>query len=175
MTSTLIKNGRIVTAVDDYTGDILIEDDRVRMIGAVGTSELDRLYAGADLFVMPSLFEGYGMVLAEAMARGLPIVCTTGGAAAETAPDAAASDRCRSRRRVVDPIQHGRQFSGGRTRATLGRHFALGQQAFGREPLLGKPGLDKVGQRTVETHLPFLPFGAMAGGAMFLDERPNHL
>jgi glycosyltransferase involved in cell wall biosynthesis len=63
---------------------------RVSLIGAVGTEQLDTLYAGADVFVMPSLYEGYGMVLAEAMARGLPIVCTTGGAAAETVPDAAA-------------------------------------------------------------------------------------
>ena len=64
---------------------------RISIIGAVGMAELDRLYAAADLFLMPSLFEGYGMVLAEAMARGLPIVCTTGGAAADTVPDAAAS------------------------------------------------------------------------------------
>lgn len=64
--------------------------DRIDLIGAVSTAELDKLYAASDLFVMPSLYEGYGMVLAEAMARGLPIVCTTGGAAAETVPDAAA-------------------------------------------------------------------------------------
>jgi glycosyltransferase involved in cell wall biosynthesis len=64
--------------------------DRVRMTGGLSEDDLDRLYAEADIFLMPSLFEGYGMVLAEAMARGLPIVCTTGGAAAETVPDCAA-------------------------------------------------------------------------------------
>ncbi|KAF0137258.1 MAG: group 1 glycosyl transferase [Xanthobacteraceae bacterium] len=63
---------------------------RVTVAGAVSDDELGRLYDGADIFVMPSLYEGYGMVLAEAMARGLPIVTTTGGAAAETVPDGAA-------------------------------------------------------------------------------------
>lgn len=63
---------------------------RVTLAGALSNPDLSLQYGAADLFVMPSLFEGYGMVLAEAMARGLPIVCTTGGAAAETAPDAAA-------------------------------------------------------------------------------------
>ncbi len=64
--------------------------DRIRLLGARTEAELEAIYASADIFVMPSLFEGYGMVLGEAMARGLPIVCTTGGAAAETAPNAAA-------------------------------------------------------------------------------------
>ena len=64
--------------------------DRVRLSGAVVPDTLAAFYDSADVFVMPSLFEGYGMVLAEAMAHGLAIVCTTGGAAAETVPDAAA-------------------------------------------------------------------------------------
>lgn len=64
--------------------------ERVRLAGKVVPGTLERLYDTADVFVLPSLFEGYGMVLAEAMARGIAIVCTTGGAAAETVPDGAA-------------------------------------------------------------------------------------
>ncbi|MGY2047396.1 glycosyltransferase family 4 protein [Methylobacterium sp. JK268] len=62
---------------------------RVRLAGAVPEAERDRLYASADILVSPALFEGYGMALAEGLARGLPIVASTGGAAVATVPDAA--------------------------------------------------------------------------------------
>jgi glycosyltransferase involved in cell wall biosynthesis len=65
-------------------------EHRASVVGALAPGPLDRLYASADIFVMSSLYEGYGMVLAEAMARGLPIITTTGGAAAATVPDGAA-------------------------------------------------------------------------------------
>jgi glycosyltransferase involved in cell wall biosynthesis len=65
-------------------------EDRVTLAGKVVPATLDRFYESADLFVSASLFEGYGMVLAEAMARGLPIVLAAGGAAADTAGEAAA-------------------------------------------------------------------------------------
>jgi glycosyltransferase involved in cell wall biosynthesis len=65
-------------------------DDRITLAGAVDDAALEALFHKADLFAMSSHFEGYGMALAEARARGLPIVTTTGGAAADTVPDAAA-------------------------------------------------------------------------------------
>lgn len=64
--------------------------DRILLVGAVDSHRLAELYDKTDLFVMPSLYEGYGMVLTEALARGLPIVCTLSGAGADALPDAAA-------------------------------------------------------------------------------------
>lgn len=63
---------------------------RIRLLGPVDDHRLADLYDRADLFVLASHYEGYGMVLTEALARGLPIVTTTGGAAADTVPDGAA-------------------------------------------------------------------------------------
>lgn len=64
--------------------------ERIALTGAAGREALAQLYDEADLFVMSSLYEGYGMVLTEALARGLPIVTTLSGAGAEALPDGAA-------------------------------------------------------------------------------------
>lgn len=45
-------------------------DDRIALPGA--TSEIDTEYANADIFVLPSLYESFGLVTAEAMSYGLP-------------------------------------------------------------------------------------------------------
>jgi len=60
--------------------------DRVRLTGSVQPEELSACYADADAFVSASRYEGYGMALAEALAWGLPIIATTGGAVVQTVP-----------------------------------------------------------------------------------------
>ena len=54
---------------------------RVTFLGEQSDAALDALWRGADLFALATQFEGYGMAIAEALKRGLPVAVTNGGAA----------------------------------------------------------------------------------------------
>jgi glycosyltransferase involved in cell wall biosynthesis len=58
-------------------------DGRVRFTGPRAEADLARSYAGADVLVLPSRSETYGMVIAEALARGLPVVAAEVGGVPE--------------------------------------------------------------------------------------------
>jgi glycosyltransferase involved in cell wall biosynthesis len=61
---------------------------RMRVTGAMPADALFAAYQGADIFCLPSRYEGYGMVAAEAMAHGLPVVVSAAGALPEAVGDA---------------------------------------------------------------------------------------
>ena len=62
-------------------------DDRIVLTGELDAPGLDALYDRADLFVLPTLHETYGMAVAEALARGVPVVGTRTGAIPELVGD----------------------------------------------------------------------------------------
>jgi len=61
----------------------------VELTGFVDDASADALMRGADLLVMPSLYEGFGLAAVEAMARGCPVALARAGALPETGGDAA--------------------------------------------------------------------------------------
>ena len=60
--------------------------DRITFTGALDPAELEAFYRQADVFVLPSLHEGFGMAFAEAMSHGLPVVGCAAGAVPEVVP-----------------------------------------------------------------------------------------
>ncbi|MGH2997181.1 MAG: glycosyltransferase family 4 protein, partial [Gaiellaceae bacterium] len=70
---------------------------RVRVLGFVPYADLGALYAGAEVFCFPSLMEGFGFPVLEAMAQGTPVVTSAGTSTEELARGAAV---------LVDPQDH---------------------------------------------------------------------
>ena len=82
------RNPAVAARIDaDIAGYKL--GNRVKVLGALSDERIASLYANSDMFVLASRFEGYGMAYAEAIAAGLPVIGTTGGATPETVPSGA--------------------------------------------------------------------------------------
>jgi glycosyltransferase involved in cell wall biosynthesis len=71
------------------------QNQRILVTGYVSNDELDRLYSRAAIFAFPSLDEGFGMPVLDAMARGVPVLTSNKSALPEVAGDAAL---------LVDPL-----------------------------------------------------------------------
>jgi glycosyltransferase involved in cell wall biosynthesis len=71
---------------------------RVTFPGACSPEDMDSLWRSADLFVSGSCFEGYGMAVAEAVRRGLPLAVTSGAAVPDVIPPEASV--------IVEPGDH---------------------------------------------------------------------
>lgn len=83
----------------------------MRILGWVDTPTLEGLYAVAGAFVLPSLYEGFGLPVLEAMARGVPVACSGQGSLREVAGDAALTFNPRSAPQIAETI--GQLLAGG--------------------------------------------------------------
>jgi len=82
----VIGTGPRLTQYQALAGELGVAE-QVRFLGFVDHEEMPRHYQQADLLVLPSRRESFGLVLAEAMACGLPVVATTAGAISEVVED----------------------------------------------------------------------------------------
>lgn len=72
-----------------YLTKSLLLKDQVVFLGSIEDNDLPALYSGASLFIFPSLAEGFGLPVLEAMACGVPVICSNTSSLPEVAGDAA--------------------------------------------------------------------------------------
>jgi glycosyltransferase involved in cell wall biosynthesis len=104
----------------DLAARLGVADD-VRLLGWVSDADLEGLYALADAFAFPTLFEGFGLPVLEAMARGVPVACSDLPVLREVAGDAAVMfdprDVSAIRSAIVQVLSGGADTAAGRERA----------------------------------------------------------
>jgi glycosyltransferase involved in cell wall biosynthesis len=77
----------------------------IALTGPLPPEDLDALYRAADVFVYPSLYEGFGLPVIEAMARGIPTVASNTSSLPEVAGEAALGVNPRSVREIAQAIE----------------------------------------------------------------------
>jgi glycosyltransferase involved in cell wall biosynthesis len=87
-----LEHRLVLAGIDSGQGDAVRDaagGEPVTLTGYLSDARLDALMRGADALVHPSLYEGFGLVIVEAMARGVPVVAARATALPETGGDAA--------------------------------------------------------------------------------------
>ena len=77
------------TQLDETISRLGLTGDEIRFLGIVPEEDLPVLYSGSSVFVFPSLYEGFGLPLVEAMACGIPVVASNTSSVPEVVGDAA--------------------------------------------------------------------------------------
>jgi len=97
--------GWTCAGIYDCVSQVALTELEVRFLGRVPDEDLRALYAGAALFVYPSIYEGFGIPLVEAMASGAPVVASNAPAIPEVVSDSAVLFSAHSPEDIAEAIR----------------------------------------------------------------------
>lgn len=98
-------HGWLFDPIRTLVGELELSAD-VLFTGRVADDDLPALYSGADCFLMPSLYEGFGFPVLEAMACGTPVVCSNRSSLPEVVGDAALLVDPEDEERLASAVGH---------------------------------------------------------------------